>query len=131
MPRKKKVTEQTAVQKPAKAAAPAEELRYIVSIRPGSAASAPLRFRLPEAELGKTVLDAIKYGLDKQHARSAGEIADSIRAEMRRDYGINVNSRTVRPAEKVKPLFEVARKDGITYMSLDTIVASKQTGGYQ
>ena len=117
--------------KPVQATAPVADLKYIVSIRPGSSARVPLRFRLPAEELGKSVLAIIRYGLDMNHARSAQEIADSVRREMRGQYGINVNNRTVLPADKGKPLFERAVKDGITYMSLDTIVASKQTGGYQ
>jgi len=109
---------------------PAETLRYVVSMKPGSAASQPVRFRVEEGQLEGTVLGIIEHGLNRTYQRATKEVVDSIKREMTKEYGINANGQAVKTEQKAKGLFTRQEQGGIKYMGLDLIIASKQTGGY-
>ncbi|MBI4441023.1 hypothetical protein HY639_02545 [Candidatus Woesearchaeota archaeon] len=107
------------------------ETRYIVAIRPGSAAEKALRFVLPADKLGQTLLDVIQYGLGLNHPRAGQRIAETIKNEMAKQYGVTVNDAAAKPEAPVKDYFTERTIEGQTYQGADITVASKQTGGLE
>ena len=110
------------------------DLKYVVTVRPGSAAVKPLRFVLPEDKLTGSIDAVLKYGLnDVTHARAAARLVESVNGEMKGQYGITVNDTAVIGADPIRQYF-TERTAGAgdaaqTYLGVDIIVASKQTGG--
>jgi hypothetical protein len=114
-----------------KAAPAVDNLQYVAEIRPGSAAETPLRVIVPSDRIGGSLADIVEYALGQNHPRTQQRIAETIRSEMRGQYGLNVNaSTTVTPKTPARDYFTERTVQGTTYMGLDLIIASKQTGGY-
>ena len=111
---------------------PQEKTRYVVAVKPGSAAGKPWMFELPAVDLGKSVKEAITYGMGLNHKRAAKDIVDATQREMNGTYGIVANGETVKPEDKIRALFvKKLAPDKTHYHGVDLIVSSKQTGGFQ
>ncbi len=107
-----------------------EGLRYIVAMKPGSAAEGALRYDVPAEFLQGSLDEIIQYGLGPAtKARKAEQIAATIKGEMKRGYGLTVNGEARLGKDKSLLYFTEKTMKGNTYMGLDLIVASKQTGG--
>lgn|SRR3989338_7703971 len=107
-----------------------DNLIKLVEVQPGSAAEKPLRFKLPESLSGKSIEDVIKYGTnDANLPRQGQRIAETIKTEMRGDYGITVNGAGVTGTELIDSYFIEQQKEGTNYLGVSIVVASKQTGG--
>lgn len=108
------------------------EMKYIVSIKPGSAAEGALRFEAPLDKLraGVSLNDLIEHGLsDVNRSRKADQIAQTIRGERKGEYGITVNGNARLGTDQAAQYFARQEVQGKGYMGLDLIVASKQVGG--
>ena len=112
-----------------------ESDKYVVTVRPGSAAETAMRFELSEDELDITIEECIRKGLGLNHERRVGRTAERIQAEMKNEYGLTANRKAVGRNIAVRDFFEMREfeNDGqiVKYRGVEIVVASKQIGGGQ
>lgn len=110
---------------------PKEEKAYVASVR--TALSGPedaVVKKLPEAYLDATVSEVLSY-LTNREQLEADEVtvADSVRAEMKEQYTVEVNGKPVKAKSTVRDLLEEKEHRGVKYNALDIEIASVQQGG--
>ncbi|MBI5390234.1 hypothetical protein HZB02_01995 [Candidatus Woesearchaeota archaeon] len=106
---------------------------YVLNLKPGSTAGKGLIIKLEQNQLELTVDEAIAYAMGQNVKRDGKRIQDAIKGEMAANYGVTANSEAVMGNRKIGNLFvkhEVPGEAEQTYMGLDLIIASKQTGGF-
>ena len=107
----------------------ADEMKYIVAIRPGSSVEVPVRAPIALEQLDMTFEKLVGYVVGLNQNRQAARTAEAIKTEMTGQYGITVNGKAVEKTDVIKQYFVEATARDTKYMSAEIIVASKQTGG--
>lgn len=113
-----------------------EVIPRIVSIKPGNANEKSLREKLPD-NMGQASVDEVvkcilkQVGNDPEAKRKKQRLFDRINKEMSGDYGLTVNSETVKPGQGIGTYF-VQRESskGQKYEEVVIVVAAENEGGY-
>jgi hypothetical protein len=108
-----------------------ETLRYITSIKAGSAAGRPLRVEVKAEQLKLSVDGLVSYCLDDvAHDRKNSSLVETIRRERKGKYGITVANEAVDKTTAVNAHFSEKKVGQVSYMGLELVIAADQTGGY-
>jgi len=106
---------------------------YVATVR--TALSGPedgIMRKLPESYdvVNSDVRDVLNYLTDKKQIKQdEAPTARSLESEMKKEYTVAVNGRTVRLTDKVAPLFQPKTHRDVTYQNLEMEIASVQEGG--
>jgi hypothetical protein len=111
-------------------------LKYILSVRPGSAAGTPLRYEVKGPDLyqggmiDKPLTDLVNYAINQEYPTRPMQLAAAaIQKATQGKHGYTANNKAVVGTTISRDLFILAKEQQVKYMALDVIVAAEQTGG--
>lgn len=105
----------------------------VLLIKAGLASSKSLKIILPEDMRNASINDVIKYALEQPTTRKYEDRAETIRNEMKSDYGITANGAPVNGEETIADYIEKKEvaESNISYQGVELVVASEQEGGLE
>ena len=109
------------------------QVAKVVRIRPGISSEKSLKEFLPEELNDATVDEVVRYFVNKTDTtRKYERLADSIKNEMAKEYGITVNGNGAKGNEKLAQYFtRKTTEDGVEYEEAVITVAANQEGGLE
>ena len=107
-----------------------ESTPIIVKVKPGTSSEKAIMFELAPAMAQYSIDQLVQHALS-QASRKNERVADRLKTEMAKKYGITANGKVAQVADGAATYVSGVKEleDGVKYREIKIIIASQQEGG--